>query len=193
MPKSKTFVKTHAVKLALQPKTAPPVLVSVDDTARLKEITALVLANNKSTISTEAIVCQIYMESRFKSSASGVGSTAKGLMQILKGSVRELYRLDNLKKAAKERHTDEAVFREADIFFKSAKMDEDATNIQIGTRYLQELIDKQTKKKAADPIAEAYKDYRGLRNGIYYKKISAAAAALKKTPDSMAPLTEAFK
>jgi hypothetical protein len=193
MPKSKAFVKSHTAKLAPQPKTSQPVLVSVDDTARLKEVTALVVANNKSTISTEAIVCQIYMESRFKSNASGEGSTAKGLMQILKGTVRELYRLDNLKKAAKARLSEQAVNKEADNFFNSTKMTDDATNIQIGTRYLQELIDRQTKKKAADPIAEAYKDYRGLRNGIYYKKISAAAAELKKTPDSMKPLLEAFK
>jgi hypothetical protein len=69
-------------------------------------------------------------------------------------------------------------------------MVDEATNIQWGTRYLQLLIDRQRKKGADDPIDEAYKDYRGIRNGIYYRKIKAGAEALRQQPESMAVLRD---
>jgi|GEM_PF-6063388 len=69
----------------------------------------------------------------------------------------------------------------------------EATNIQTGTRYLQLLIERETAKGVDDPIAEAYKDYRGLRNGVYYRKIKAGAAELAKQPDSMDVLRNMVK
>ncbi|WP_229261177.1 PAAR domain-containing protein [Duganella levis] len=48
----------------------------------------------------------------------------------------------------------------------------------------------------ADPqqaIDEAYKDYRGVRNGIYYRKIKAAADKLVDKPDSMQILRNMVK
>ena len=111
---------------------------------RLAEITSLVQANNQSTLSTELIVCQIYMESRFDKNAHAQGSSAKGLMQLLKAPVRELYRLENLKKPPKEREAESALYRKADDFHDGPNLSDEATNIQIGTRYLQRLVDKHS-------------------------------------------------
>ena len=47
------------------------------------------------------------------------------------------------------------------------------------------MIDKARREGSADPIAEAYKDYRGVRNGVYYRKICAAAERLKRDPDGV--------
>jgi hypothetical protein len=52
------------------------------------------------------------------------------------------------------------------------------------------LIDRERSKNAADPIVEAYKDYRGVRNGKYFAKIKAAAEKLAKAPDDMEILRE---
>jgi hypothetical protein len=60
--------------------------------------------------------------------------------------------------------------------------------IRMGTRYLQALIDKARRERRADPVAEAYMDYRGVRNGIYYRKIRAAADRLARDPDDIAAL-----
>ncbi|MBW8897437.1 MAG: hypothetical protein JF619_04825 [Massilia sp.] len=58
----------------------------------------------------------------------------------------------------------------------------------MGTRYLQALIDKARRERRLDPIAEAYMDYRGVRNGIYYRKIRAAADRLMRDPDDIGAL-----
>ncbi len=42
-------------------------------------------------------------------------------------------------------------------------------------------------------IEEAYKKYRGVSNGIYYQKISAAAKKLAADPDSMQVLRDMVK
>lgn len=162
-----------------------PIKVSVDESARLREIRQLVKANNKSTIDADVIICQIYMESRFDSNPHTEGSSARGLMQLLKAPVRDLYRINNLGKSKGERKAEATVYADADKFHDSPQLIDQATNIQTGTEYLQLLIDRETKKGAADPISEAYKDYRGLRNGIYYRKIKSGAAELAKQPESM--------
>lgn len=192
---SKTSKKVaHKAQAKLTPKAdTKPVKAVVDETARLKEIRALVKANNLSTVDDDVIICQIYMESRFDSNPTTDGSTAKGLMQLLKAPIRELYRLQNLKLPRHGRPDDAAVFKEADKFHDSDKLLDEATNIQTGTRYLQLLIDRETAKAVDDPIAEAYKDYRGLRNGVYYRKIKAGAAELAKQPDSMDVLRNMVK
>jgi polysaccharide deacetylase 2 family uncharacterized protein YibQ len=123
------------------------------------------------------------MESRFDKCAQAEGSSARGLMQLLKVANRELCRLDNLRKPVSARRPEAALYREADAFHDSPAFIDEATNIRAGTRYLQALVDKARRDGSADPIAEAYKDYRGVRNGIYYQKIRAAADRLQRDPD----------
>jgi hypothetical protein len=156
--------------------------------ARLCAIRQLVEANNQSCLSTEMVVCQIYMESRFDSCAQAEGSSARGLMQLLTVANRELFRLDNLRKPAGARLPEASLYEQADAFHASPAFIDEATNIRTGTRYLQALIDKARREGQPDPIAEAYKDYRGVRNGIYYQKIKAAAEKLKRNPESLEAL-----
>jgi hypothetical protein len=155
----------------------------VNQTARLREIRALVHANNTSSLSDNLIVAQAYMESRFNPNASAQGSSAKGLMQLLRAPIRELYRQENLKLPRHDRRTDSQIFRDADTYHDGNALLDEATNINIATKYLAILIGNR--QHMADPVAEAYKDYRGIRNGIYYAKIKAAADRLENDPDNM--------
>lgn len=189
---NQTVLRTHAANLTPVADRNPE-QVNVDDAIRLREIRALVEANNRSSLSTELITCQVYMESRFDKNAHAQGSSARGLMQLLKNAVRELYRLENLRKPRSERRAEEALYIEADAFHDSPEFVDEATNIQAGTRYLQALMERATRKKKPDPIDEAYKDYRGVRNGIYYCKVNEAAAKLKENPDSMQILRDMVK
>jgi len=163
-------------------------MVCTEPLARLREIRRLVHENNRSCLPDELIVCQIYMESRFDACAQPGGSSARGLMQLLKVANRELFRLDNLCKPVSQRCAETVLYAEADAFHASPAFIDEATNIQMGTRYLQALIDRARREKRADPIAEAYMDYRGVRNGIYYRKICAAAERLKRKPDDVEAL-----
>jgi soluble lytic murein transglycosylase-like protein len=185
-------IKTHSARLTpMSDKQA--VVVEVTELARLREIRKLVEANNRSELSTELIICQIYMESRFDKNAHSDGSSARGLMQLLRAPIRELYRLENLKKPWRQRRREADLYREADEFHDSDQLLDEATNIRVGTAYLQALIDKRTADHSADPIAEAYKDYRGVRNGIYYDKIKPAAEKLTAKPESMQVLRDMVK
>ncbi len=176
----------HRQSARLTPQSdKTPVQAKVDDAKRLREIRALVRENNRSQIKDDVIICQIYMESRFDAGSQSDSSTAKGLMQLLRGTVRELYRLQNLRLPRAERRCDADVFAAADRYHDSSEFLEEAKNIEAGTSYLQVLIDRERTKGAADPISEAYKDYRGVRNGIYYAKIKAAADKLAKAPEDM--------
>ncbi|ULU23586.1 transglycosylase SLT domain-containing protein [Dyella terrae] len=180
----KTPLKKHSAKTT--PKSDKQrVAVSVDLSARLKQIRALVVANNKSLQGADVIICQIYMESRFDPKASSDKSSAKGLMQLLKAPIRELYRLRELEKPAAQRRTETKVYQEADAYHDGTALLDEATNIQAGTEYLQRLIDHRTRQKKDDPVAEGFKDYRGVPNGIYYKKIKAAADKLRNDPDNV--------
>jgi hypothetical protein len=172
-------------------RPAAPTLVQLNcpaPVARLREIRRLVHANNRSTLPDELIVCQIYMESRFDACAQPAGSSARGLMQLLKVANRELFRLDNLCKPTGQRCAEAALYAEADAFHASPAFIDEATNIQMGTRYLQALIDRARRAHAADPVAEAYMDYRGVRNGIYYRRVCVAAERLTRKPDDMEAL-----
>jgi hypothetical protein len=153
--------------------------------ARLREIRRLVHENNRSCLPDELIVCQIYMESRFDARAQPAGSSARGLMQLLKVANRELFRLDNLCKPPSQRCAEPALYAEADAFHASPAFIDEATNIRMGTRYLQALIDRARRAHRADPVAEAYMDYRGVRNGVYYRRICAAAERIKRNPDDI--------
>lgn len=189
---NKTAVKTHATKLTPVSDTRPEKVI-VDDSARLREIRALVVANNRSTLSTDIIICQIYMESRFDKDAHAEGSSARGLMQLLRAPVRELARLNNLKKPRKERQPERDLYRDADTFHDSPEFVDEARNIETGTQYLQALIDNHSSQSTAQAIENAFKDYRGVRNGIYYRKIKAAAEKLAAAPDNMQILREMVK
>jgi hypothetical protein len=163
-------------------------IVCTTPLARLREIRRLVHDNNRSCLPDELIVCQIYMESRFDACAQPAGSSARGLMQLLKVANRELFRLDNLCKPPSQRCAEPALYAEADAFHASPAFIDEATNIRMGTRYLQVLIDRARREKRADPVAEAYMDYRGVRNGVYYRKICAAAERLERNPDDVEAL-----
>jgi len=165
----------------------------VDDTARLKEIRALVAKNNQSSIDDDTIICQIYMESRFDAKAESDESTARGLMQLLKNAVRELYRIEDLSKPRAERSAETKLYLKADKFHDSPGFLDEGTNIRAGTRYLELLIQRQKKNGAADPIAEAYKKYRGRTDGRYYAKIKASADKLRAAPNSMQVLRDMVK
>lgn len=185
-------VATHHAALTPKSDTRPKV-AAVDDAVRLREIRKLVDENNQSELDTNVIICHIYMESRFDRTAAAAGSSARGLMQLLKAPIRELYRLENLKKPRSARRAEADLYREADALHEGTDLFDEATNIRIGTSYLQALIDKRRVDHAADAIAEAYKDYRGLRNGIYYTKINAAAEKLAAQPESMQVLRDMVK
>lgn len=185
-------VVTHHAPLTLKTDTRPK-LAQVDDAVRLREIRNLVDENNQSELDANVIICHIYMESRFDKTATAAGSSARGLMQLLKAPIRELYRLENLKKPRSARRAEADLYREADRLHDGPDLFDEATNIRIGTSYLQALIDKRRGDDAADPIAEAYKDYRGFRNGIYYTKIKAAAGKLAAQPESMQVLRDMVK
>lgn len=184
----------HQAKAKLTPKADRSVVtLRVDDAARLREIRTLVELNNRSVVDDNVIICQIYMESRFEHDPKAPGSSARGLMQLLRAPVRELRRMQNLQLSRHDRREEAVVFKEADKFHDSEALLDEATNIQVGTQYLQLLIDRQKAKAAEDPVAEAYKDYRGLRNGVYYRKIKSGAEALARQPDDMDALRSMVK
>lgn len=184
----------HQAKARLTPKAdRSAVTLQVDDAARLRQIRTLVKANNRSVVDDNVIICQIYMESRFEHDPETQGSSARGLMQLLRAPVRELHRMQNLQLSRHDRREEAVVFKEADKFHDSEALLDEATNIQVGTQYLQLLIDRQKTRAAEDPVAEAYKDYRGLRNGVYYRKIKSGADALARQPDDMDALRNMVK
>lgn len=127
--------KIHQTQATLTPTSDHnPVIVAVDDSKRLREIRLLVKNNNKSIIDDNVIICQIYMESRFDSTATPLGSSARGLMQLLKAPIRELYRIENIKKPKAERESENKIFHEADKFHDSTDFIADAINIEKGRR-----------------------------------------------------------
>ncbi|MGE8485020.1 MAG: transglycosylase SLT domain-containing protein [Pseudomonas sp.] len=186
MPKAKPI---HKDQKALTPASdKSPALVAIDDSKRLKEIRTLVEANNKSSIDTNTIICQIYMESRFDAHA-GAKQDARGLMQVQLAGVKQVFKYRKKKELGhmpSDKQTKDA-FDEGQRLYAAGKLFDEATNIQIGTEYMQYWID------ISSSIEEAYKKYRGLSNGVYYKKISACAAKLAASPDSMQILRDNIK
>ncbi|WP_206958118.1 transglycosylase SLT domain-containing protein [Trinickia acidisoli] len=188
MTTKKKLVKQQTAQLTPKSDTAP-VPVAVDDSARLREIRGLVKANNHSTLDDNLIVCQIYMESRFDAEAAAGGSSAKGLMQMTAIATKQVYK-ERLKKdlghTPSDKQSQEA-FQEAVAFHGAPQIFDEPTNIQLGTEYMQYWVD------TTSTIEDAYKKYRGVENGIYYKKIRACADKLKDDPDSMQPLRDMVK
>lgn len=184
----KRILKTHKAKLTPKSDTKP-VTVHIDDSVRLREIRQLVQANNKSTLDENLVICQIYMESRFDSNAAPGGSTAKGLMQLTKGAVQQVYKYraqTELGHMPSDTQTHQLFLQAGTVHDSSALLD-DAANIGLGTEYMQYWIDK------ANSVDGAYKLYRGLSNGIYYQKIRACADKLRADPDSMQSLRDMVK
>lgn len=181
-------IKKHTAKLTPKADTTP-VIVQVDDSARLREIRRLVQANNKSMLDENLVICQIYMESRFDSNAAPGGSTAKGLMQMTKAAVQQVYKYRAQKTSGhipSDAQT-QKLFAEAAAVHASSRLTDDATNIGLGTEYMQYWIDK------AGAVDGAYRLYRGLANGIYYRKIKGCADKLRADPDSMQSLRDMVK
>jgi hypothetical protein len=182
---SKTILKIHTAKLT--PVANPmPEPVTVDDAARLREIRALVEANNRSVLSTDLIICQIWMESRFEAQAGVNKHDAKGLMQMQRDGVRQVFKYRKQKELGRmpSDKVKDAAFAEGAAIYDSGQILDEATNIQIGTEYLQYWIDTR------GSIPDGYKGYRGIANGEYYRKIRACADALAASPDSMQTLRE---
>jgi len=184
---SANVIKSHRATLTPASDTRSEV-VKLDDSARLREVRKLVEANNRSKLSTDLIVCQIYMESRFDPRA-GTTHDAHGLMQMQKQGVQQVFKYRKQKELGhmpSDPQTKTA-FAEGAAMHNSEQIYDEATNIQLGTEYMQYWID------SSRSIEDAYKRYRGVANGIYYKKIDACAARLKGSPDSMQLLREMVK
>jgi hypothetical protein len=81
----KKVVRIHAARLTHVSDTEPE-KVHIDDSARLREIRAFVVASNRSFLSVDTIICQIYMESRFDKDARAQGSSARGGNAASEGS-----------------------------------------------------------------------------------------------------------
>lgn len=161
---------------------------AADDSARLAQIRTLVGANNKSTLDTDLVICQIYMESRFDAQA-GAGQDAHGLMQMQRQGVQQVYKYRKQKELGhmpSDAQT-KAAFAAGSAMYDSADIFNEATNIQLGTEYMQYWLD------TSPSVAEAYAKYRGVSNGIYYKKISTAAARLGAEPTNMQILRDMVK
>lgn len=180
-------VGVHTAQLTPTTDTKPE-LVKIDDSTRLTEIRALVEANNKSTLDTDLIICQIYMESRFDAHA-GAGHDARGLMQMQRQGVQQVFKYRKQKELGhmpSDAQTQAAFAAGATLHGSNAIFDE-ATNIGLGTEYMQYWLDTSLS------IAAAYARYRGVANGIYYRKISECAERLHAAPNSMQLLREMVK
>ena len=57
----------------------------------LDEIRKVVVTNNRSTLSDDVVICQIYMESRFDPKA-GATHSAHGLMQMQLNAVKQVFK-----------------------------------------------------------------------------------------------------
>jgi hypothetical protein len=121
-----------------------------------------VAASNKSGQSDELIIAQAYKESRFDPSAKNSKSSATGLLQMTKGAVAEVNRVNK-------------------TTYAHSEMTDAALNIEVGTQYLNICI---SRKKSVS----AGLDYYGTGPG-YSTKILEAEKALKAQPaDPMAEL-----
>lgn len=173
-------LKEHSEKLT-PTEDSKPKKIMVDDAKRLKEVRTLVIENNKSIMKTDYIVCQIYKESRFKKFAGMNQHSAKGLMQMQLGAVKQVfkYRVQQAKggKMPSDKETHRA-FEDANIFYQSDKMYDESENVKIGTEYLQYWINKKSS------LEEAYTAYRGT-NEAYYSVIKPCAEKLVKDPNNM--------
>lgn len=182
-------LKSQSGKLA-KPGNKNIESVIVDDAVRLREIRDIVKNNNFSSLNNDLVICQIYMESRFNARSGENIHNARGLMQMQKAAVRQVYKYRIHKRTGRmpsDKVTHQA-FTEADNFYNSDKIYDEAENVRIGTEYMQYWLDRHNN----DDVA-AYKGYRGLTNGIYYKKIKECADKLASQPNNMQLLRDMIK
>jgi hypothetical protein len=112
-----------------EPQAAPEA-PAPQDTSQKKagltfdEVKQLITGNNKSTVSTELLLCLIWKESGFDPNAKSKSSSATGLMQMTKGAVEQV-----------NKSTPKG------IHFEHSEMTDSAKNIDCGSRYLQIRID----------------------------------------------------
>ncbi|MDR3391107.1 MAG: transglycosylase SLT domain-containing protein [Sulfuriferula sp.] len=180
-------IKSHSVALTPLADTKPE-QVTVDDAARLREIRKLVEENNRSTLDTNLIICQIYMESRFDKNA-GHGHDAQGLMQLQKRGIQQVLKYRKQKEIGhmpSDAQT-KVAFDAGSLLHDGGQIFEESTNIQLATEYMQYWLE------TSNTIEDAYKNYRGRSNGIYYKRIHTCAEALKLKPESMQILRDMVK
>jgi hypothetical protein len=114
-----------------QPEAAPEAPAPQQDTKKktstaltFDEVKQLITANNKSTVSTELLICLIWKESGFDPNVKSKSSSATGLMQMTKGAVEQV-----------NKSTPKG------IHFEHSEMTDSAKNIDCGSRYLQIRID----------------------------------------------------
>ncbi len=127
------------------------------------EIVALVAANNRSGQDTDLIVAMCYKESGFDPAVRTrvAGSSAAGLMGVTRTAISEVNRVDK-------------------TVLTYAQVQDAATNIEMGSRYLRIMVSRFTS------IASAL-DHYGTGPG-YSTNLLAGAAALKNAQDPMAVL-----
>ncbi len=94
------------------------------------QVASIVAANNKSQQRDHLIISVIYKESRFRSGAKAHGSTALGLMQMTKGAVKEVNRVDGTS-------------------YTHSEMADAATNVAAASAYIQIEIDRHDGDVAA--------------------------------------------
>jgi hypothetical protein len=83
------------------------------------QVTALIASNNKSSASTELLLCLIWKESGFDPAVKNSSSSATGLMQMTKGAVTQV-----------NKSTPKGVH------FEHSEMTDSAKNIECGTYYV---------------------------------------------------------
>lgn len=184
--KKKPAVATQQAKLTPKADTRP-YEVKIDLLKRLREIRALVAANNRCSIDNEAIVAQIFQESSFNAEAGKNKHQARGLMQVQPNAIRQVYAV-RLKKKLGRTPTDvekKKAFDDADVDYAKGVLFDEAKNIQIGTEYIQYWLDKSNGN-----IAKAYVGYRGPDEPTYYSRIKTTADKLRADPNSVKPLLE---
>jgi len=145
------LAKKHVASLTPVADTRP-VHLKIDDSSRLRAIRKLVEENNQSSLSTELIICQIYMESTFDPRA-GAAHDARGLMQMQKQGVQQVYKYRKQKELGhmpSDRMSRQA-FDEAAELHASEQIFDEATNIRLGTEYMQYWLD------SAGSIESAYR------------------------------------
>ncbi|ALN83810.1 transglycosylase SLT domain protein [Lysobacter capsici] len=135
----------------------------------------------------QAIVAQCFKESAFDECAGKGKHSAQGLMQVQPNAIKQVYAVRLKAKLGKTPSDIQkaAAFKEAKAAYDNDELYKGATNIQIGTEYLQYWLDKSN-----GDIAKAYAGYRGPEEPTYYNKIKITADKMDADPNSIKPLLE---
>lgn len=122
------------------------------------QVTALIASNNKSSASTELLLCLIWKESGFDPAVKNSSSSATGLMQMTKGAVTQV-----------NKSTPKGVH------FEHSEMTDSAKNIECGTYYV--------KIRTEWAGGDLKKGLEGFGTGAgYADKILTCESCVKATP-----------